>query len=89
MTYEEALREILRRALEIKGGIRLVGGPRAVADDLGSVAAKALGLGDEVTRLEHLLHPRLKNKAVEAGLFSLPKHQTVSASSIIARLLPS
>jgi hypothetical protein len=38
----EALREILRRAREIIAGERLVGGPRAVAFDLGSVAARFL-----------------------------------------------
>jgi hypothetical protein len=39
-----ALQEVLRRARDIIGSVRLVGGPRAVAFDLGTVAAKVLGV---------------------------------------------
>jgi hypothetical protein len=39
-----ALAEIVRRGAAIMVGERLVGGPRAVAFDLASVAAKALGV---------------------------------------------
>lgn len=42
--YRAALAEIIRRAAAVNVGERLVGGPRAVAFDLGSVAAKALGI---------------------------------------------
>lgn len=40
---QAALAEIVRRGAAIINGTRLVGGPRAVAFDLASVAAKALG----------------------------------------------
>jgi hypothetical protein len=43
MTEAEALHAVLRRARAIIAGERLVGGPRAAAFDLGSIAAKALG----------------------------------------------
>ena len=39
-----ALAEILRRGAAIIAGERLVGGPRAVAFDLASVAANAVGV---------------------------------------------
>jgi hypothetical protein len=39
-----ALAEILRRGQAIINGSRLVGGPRAAAFNLASVAAKALGV---------------------------------------------
>jgi hypothetical protein len=39
-----ALQEILRRAQAIQDGQRFVGGPRAVAFDLGSIAGRALGV---------------------------------------------
>jgi hypothetical protein len=39
-----ALAEIIRRGQAIINGTRLVGGPRAVAFDLTSVASRALGV---------------------------------------------
>jgi hypothetical protein len=44
MTAAEALREILARARAICDGERIVGGPRAVAWDVGSIASRFLGI---------------------------------------------
>ena len=42
--HRAALAEIVKRAQAIIAGERLIGGPRSAAVDLGSVAARALGV---------------------------------------------